>query len=70
MKNTKYNTVKTVLKYNRTFVERVKIVGGVKIDTTNTQIHDQSQFVSDLLQVDGFAWVLRYPPPINLTAPV
>jgi len=50
MKNTKYNTVGTIPKFNRTFVERIKIVGGVKIDTTNTQIHDQSQFVSDLLQ--------------------
>ena len=26
------------------------------------------KFVSDLLQVAGFLWVLRFPPPIKLTA--
>ena len=25
------------------------------------------KFVSDLLQVDGFLWVLKFPPPIKLT---
>ena len=25
------------------------------------------QFVSDLRQVGGFLWVLRFPPPIKLT---
>jgi len=28
------------------------------------------QFVSDLQQVDGFLWVLRFPPPIKLTATI
>jgi hypothetical protein len=26
------------------------------------------KFVSDLRQVGGFLWVLRFPPPIKLTA--
>jgi hypothetical protein len=26
------------------------------------------KFVRDLRQVDGFLWVLRFPPPIKLTA--
>jgi hypothetical protein len=26
------------------------------------------EFVSDLRQVGGFIWVLRFPPPIKLTA--
>jgi hypothetical protein len=26
------------------------------------------EFVSDLGQVGGFLWVLRFPPPIKLTA--
>jgi len=26
------------------------------------------KFVSDLWQVGGFLWVLRFPPPIKLTA--
>jgi hypothetical protein len=30
--------------------------------------HDVIKFVSDLRQVDGFLWVLRFPPPIKLTA--
>ena len=28
------------------------------------------EFVSDLRQVDGFLWVLRFPPPIKLTATI
>jgi len=28
------------------------------------------QFVSDLRQVGGFLWVLRFPSPINLTATI
>ena len=43
-------------------------MGGVKIDTTNTQIHDQSQFVSDLLQIGGFRRLLGFPPPVSLTS--
>jgi hypothetical protein len=27
-------------------------------------------FVSDLRQVGGFLWVLRFPPPIKLTATI
>jgi len=30
--------------------------------------HDVIQFFSDLRQVDGFLRVLRFPPPIKLTA--
>jgi hypothetical protein len=32
--------------------------------------HYVIQFVRDLLQVDGFLWVLRFPPPITLTATI
>ena len=28
------------------------------------------KFVSDLRQVGGFRWVLRFPPPIELTATI
>jgi hypothetical protein len=28
------------------------------------------KFVSDLQQVGGFLWVLRFPPPIKLTATI
>jgi len=31
-------------------------------------IHDVVKFLSDLRQVDGFLRVLRFPPPIKLTA--
>ena len=27
-------------------------------------------FVSDMRQVGGFLWVLRFPPPIKLTATI
>jgi hypothetical protein len=30
--------------------------------------HYVIKFVSDLQQVSGFLWVLRFPPPIKLTA--
>jgi hypothetical protein len=30
--------------------------------------HYVIKFVSDLRQVSGFLWVLRFPPPIKLTA--
>ena len=30
--------------------------------------HFVIEFVSDLLQVGGFLWVLMFPPPIKLTA--
>jgi hypothetical protein len=30
--------------------------------------HYVIKFVSDLRQVSGFLWVLRFPPPITLTA--
>ena len=29
--------------------------------------HNTIKFVSDLRQVGGFLWVLRFPPPIKLT---
>jgi hypothetical protein len=29
--------------------------------------HYVIKFVSDLRQVSGFLWVLRFPPPIKLT---
>jgi hypothetical protein len=32
--------------------------------------HDVINFVSDLRQVGGFLWVLRFSPPIKLTATV
>ena len=32
--------------------------------------HDVINFVSDLRQVGGFLWVLRFSPPIRLTATV
>ena len=32
--------------------------------------HYVIKFVSDLRQVVGFLWVLRFPPPIKLTATV
>ena len=32
--------------------------------------HDVIQFFSDLRQVDGFLRVLRFPPPIKLTATI
>jgi hypothetical protein len=31
-------------------------------------LHYVMKFVSDLKQVDGFLWVLPFPPPIKLTA--
>jgi hypothetical protein len=33
-------------------------------------IHYVIKFVSDLLHVDGFLQVLRFPPPIKLTATI
>jgi hypothetical protein len=32
--------------------------------------HYVIKFVSVLLQVGGFLWVLRFPPPIKLTATI
>ena len=32
--------------------------------------HYVIKFVSDLQQVGGFLWVLRFPPPIKLTATI
>jgi hypothetical protein len=32
--------------------------------------HYVMKFVSDLLQVDGFLWVLWFPPPIKLIATI
>jgi hypothetical protein len=32
--------------------------------------HYEIKFVSDLRQVGGFLWVLRFPPPIKLTATI
>ena len=32
--------------------------------------HYVIKFVSDLRQVCGFLWVLRFPPPIKLTATI
>ena len=32
--------------------------------------HDVINFVSDLRRVGGFLWVLRFSPPIKLTATV
>jgi hypothetical protein len=32
--------------------------------------HYVIKFVSDVLQVCGFLWVLRFPPPIKLTATI
>jgi len=32
--------------------------------------HYVIKVVSDLLQVGGFLWVLRFPPPIKLTATI
>ena len=32
--------------------------------------HDVIKFVVDLRQVGGFLWVLRFPPPIRLTASI
>jgi len=32
--------------------------------------HYVIKFVSDLRQVSGFLWVLRFPPPIKLTASI
>ena len=32
--------------------------------------HYVIKFVSDLRQVGGFLWVLRFPPPIKLTATI
>jgi hypothetical protein len=32
--------------------------------------HDVMKFVSDLRQIGGFLWVLRFPPPIKLTATI
>jgi hypothetical protein len=36
--------------------------------TTDIIQHYVIKFVSDLRQVGGFIWVLRFPPPIKLTA--
>jgi len=43
---------------------RIPLKWGV-LDTT---LYDK--FVSDLLQVCGFLWVLRFPPPIKLTTTI
>jgi hypothetical protein len=32
--------------------------------------HDVMKFVSNLRQIGGFLWVLRFPPPIKLTATI
>ena len=32
--------------------------------------HYMTKFVSDLRQVGGFIWVLRFPPPIKLTTTI
>jgi hypothetical protein len=32
--------------------------------------HYVIKFASDLREVDGFLWVLRFPPPIKLTATI
>ena len=32
--------------------------------------HYVIKFVSDLRQVGGFLWLLRFPPPIKLTATI
>jgi hypothetical protein len=34
------------------------------------QQHCVIKFVSDLRQIGGFVWALRFPPPIKLTATI
>jgi glyoxylase-like metal-dependent hydrolase (beta-lactamase superfamily II) len=40
---------------------------GFQIRTREKLALVMMMFVSDLLQVGGFLWVLRFPPPIKLT---
>jgi len=35
---------------------------------TRYNIHYVIKFINEFRQVDGFLWVLRFPPPIKLTA--
>ena len=46
----------------------------VSLNATHGEVysiqHCVIKFVSDLWQVDGFLWVLWFPPPIKLTATV
>jgi len=46
----------------------------VSSNPTNGEVytteHFVIKFVSELWQVDGFFWVLQFPPPINLTAKI
>ena len=42
----------------------------VSSNPTQATQHYVIKFVSDLRQVDGFLWVLRFPPPIKLIATI
>ena len=47
----------------------------VSSNPTHGEVHPMQQhyvikFVSDLRQVGGFLWVLRFPPPIKLTTTI
>jgi hypothetical protein len=42
----------------------------VAMKSIHTGVYVQIKFVSDLRQVGGFLRVLRFPPPIKLTAKI
>ena len=46
------------------------VVGSNPTQARCTRYNIVIKFVSDLQKVSGFLWVLRYPPPIKLTATI
>ena len=81
----KYNTVRKVAKPNQRFVERDvssltyplhtfihSFIHCTKVVSSNSAQGEvySIKFVSDLRQVGGFLWVIRFPPPIKLTATI
>jgi hypothetical protein len=58
--------------FNATFLDLQLHVQSVPITTKALSSNPVYviQLVSDLRQVAGFLWVLRFPPPIKLTATI
>ena len=50
----------------------ITFLNGLKLFIYNPSLiqHYVIQFVSDLRQVGSFLWVLRFPPPIELTTTI
>ena len=75
------NSLRTVKTYGYKYENKINTYKSVPItteDTSSNPAHGQVysiqqyviKFVSDLRQVGGFFWILRFPPPVKLTSTI